>query len=123
MAKYLGIKARIFVPSMLDAEAKVKITNEGAVVEVIEGTYDQTVVKTKLAAEQHPGGRGVLISDTALTAEDETAGWIVEGYQTMFDEIEEQVFTQTGKDNISHVFTPVGVGSLAQASSQRLLRV
>lgn len=115
MAKYLGIKARIFVPSMLDAEAKVKITNEGAVVEVIEGTYDQTVVKTKLAAEQHPGGRGVLISDTALTAEDETAGWIVEGYQTMFDEIEEQVFTQTGKDNISHVFTPVGVGSLAQA--------
>lgn len=115
MAKYLGIKARIFVPSMLDAEAKDKITSEGAVIEVIDGTYDQTVVKTKLAAEQHPGDKGVLISDTALTVEDETARWIVEGYQTMFDEIEEQILALTGEKKISHVVTPVGVGSLAQA--------
>ncbi|PVH80737.1 tryptophan synthase beta subunit-like PLP-dependent enzyme, partial [Cadophora sp. DSE1049] len=115
MAMYLGIKARIFVPSMLDAEAKEKITNEGAAVEVIDGTYDQTVVKTKLAAEQHPGSKGVLISDTALAVEDETARWIVEGYQTMFDEIEEQVLALTGENKISHMVTPVGVGSLAQA--------
>ncbi|KAH7350916.1 diaminopropionate ammonia-lyase family protein [Rhexocercosporidium sp. MPI-PUGE-AT-0058] len=115
MAKYLRIKARIYVPSMLDYEAKEKITQEGATVEVVNGTYDQTVFKTKLAAEQHADGRGVLISDTALDFEDETARWIVEGYQTMFDEIEEQVVELTGERKISHVFTPVGVGSLAQA--------
>ncbi|CZT41534.1 related to diaminopropionate ammonia-lyase [Rhynchosporium secalis] len=90
MAKYLGIKARIFVPSMLDFEAKEKITNEGAILEIFDGSYDQKVVKTKSLAESHPDGKGVLISDTALTVEDETAAWIVEGYQTMFDEIEEQ---------------------------------
>jgi diaminopropionate ammonia-lyase len=33
MAKYLGIRARIFVPSMLDEETKSKITREGAAVE------------------------------------------------------------------------------------------
>ncbi|CZS88058.1 hypothetical protein WAI453_000456 [Rhynchosporium graminicola] len=115
MAKYLGIKARIFVPSMLDFEAKEKITNEGANLEIFDGSYDQTVVKTKSLAESHPDGKGVLISDTALTVEDETAAWIVEGNQTMFDEIEEQVFVETGERNISHVFTPVGVGSLVQA--------
>ncbi|KAK0108388.1 hypothetical protein ONS95_003199 [Cadophora gregata] len=115
MAKYLGINARIFVPKMLDAETIGKITNEGAVVEVVDGTYDQTVVKTKLAAEQHSGGKGVLISDTALDFEDETARWIVEGYQTLLDEIEEQIFAFTGDVKISHVITPVGVGGLAQA--------
>ncbi|KAG4438688.1 hypothetical protein IFR05_005815 [Cadophora sp. M221] len=115
MAKYLGIKARIYVPSMLDSEAKDKITNEGAVIEVVDGPYDQTVVKTKLASEKHADGKGVLISDTALDIEDETARWIVEGYQTMFDEIEKQIVEQTGERKISHVLTPVGVGSLSQA--------
>lgn len=115
MAKYLGTKARIYVPAMLDYEAKNKIISEGAIVEVIDGSYDQTVVETKSAAERHQNGRGVLISDTALDEEDETARWIVEGYQTMFDEIEEQVAELTSESKITHVFTPVGVGSLAQA--------
>lgn len=79
MAKYLGIKARIFVPAMVDEEAKSKITNEGATVEVINGDYDQTVIDTKLAAEEHEGGKGLLISDTALEVDDEIPQWIVEG--------------------------------------------
>jgi diaminopropionate ammonia-lyase len=115
MAKYLGIKARIFVPSMLDEEAKSKIANEGATVEVFAGDYDQTVVATKAAAEKHLDGMGLLISDTALEIGDETAQWIVDGYQTMFDEIEEQVLEITRGDRLTHVITPVGVGSLAQA--------
>ncbi|CZR60502.1 related to diaminopropionate ammonia-lyase [Phialocephala subalpina] len=115
MANYLGIKARIFVPSWLDEEAKFKIRNEGAGVQAYDGDYDQTVLATKAAAEQHAEGKGVLISDTALTVDDETASSIVEGYQTMFDEIEEQVLEITGNNTVTHVVTPVGVGSLAQA--------
>jgi diaminopropionate ammonia-lyase len=79
MAKYLGIKARIFVPTMVDEEAKSKITSEGATVEVINGDYDKTVLDTKLAAEEHEGGKGLLISDTALEVDDEIPRWIVEG--------------------------------------------
>jgi diaminopropionate ammonia-lyase len=115
MARYLGVKAQIFVPSMLDEEAKNKIAGEGAHVEVFNGDYDQTVLATKSAAEKHPEGKGLLISDTALEYGDETAQWIVDGYQTMFDEIEEQVVKITGRHIVTHVLTPVGVGSLAQA--------
>ncbi|KAF8865093.1 tryptophan synthase beta subunit-like PLP-dependent enzyme [Acephala macrosclerotiorum] len=115
MASYLGIKARIFVPGWLDEEAKSKIRNEGAIVQAYDGDYDQTVLATKAAAEQHADGKGVLISDTALTVDEETANWIVEGYQTMFDEIEEQALAFTDMKTITHVVTPVGVGSLAQA--------
>ncbi|KAL2071374.1 hypothetical protein VTL71DRAFT_12609 [Oculimacula yallundae] len=122
MARYLGIAAKIYVPSMLDTEAKSKITSEGAEVIVFDGTYDQTVIETKRLAERHVEGKGVLISDTALDEHDETASWIVEGYQTMFDEIEEQVLTLTGERTITHVLTPVGVGSLAQAVTMHFQR-
>jgi diaminopropionate ammonia-lyase len=113
MAKYLGIRARIFIPSMVDEETKLKITSEGAAIEVVDGSYDQAVVVTKLACEKHDGGKGLLISDTALDVEDEIPQWIVEGYQTMFDEIEEQVREATGQQTITHVVGPVGAGSLA----------
>lgn len=115
MARYLGIKARIFVPSMLDQEAKSKIASEGAEVVVVDGDYDFSVLRTKEAAERHVDGKGVLISDTALDVHDETAKFIVDGYQTMFDEIEDQVPRVSGEAPITHVLTPVGVGSLAQA--------
>jgi len=116
MAKYLGIKATILVPSLVDEEAKSKITGEGAEVEVVDGDYDETVVATKLAAEKHEDGKGLLISDTALAPEDEIPKWIVDGYQTMFDEIEEQLLDITGDKKIDYVVTPVGAGSLAAAT-------
>lgn len=112
MAQYLGISAVIYVPAMVDAEARSKIAGEGAVVEVCEGDYDETVMHTKVVAREK---KGLLISDTALEEGDEVPGWIVEGYQTMFDEIERQVLECTGEGRINCVVTPVGVGSLAQA--------
>lgn len=115
MARYLGIPARIFVPKMLDAEAKTNIASEGATVEVFDGDYDQTVLGTKAVCDSYEGGRGLLISDTALTMGDEVANWIVDGYQTMLDEIEEQRRHFFDDDLITHVFTPVGVGSLSLA--------
>ncbi len=57
----------------------------------------------------------MLISDTALDVHDETAKFIVDGYQTMFDEIEDQVPRVAGEVPVTHVLTPVGVGGLAQA--------
>jgi len=47
-------------------------------------------------------------------AGDEIPQWIVDGYQTMFDEIDEQI-KDTTHESITHVLTPVGVGSLCQA--------
>jgi len=78
-----------------------------------DGSYDDAVLAAKAAAEVHEGGKGLLISDTALVEGDEVAGWIVEGYQTMFEEVEEQLL-ELGEE-VTHVVTPVGVGSLCQA--------
>jgi len=112
MASYLGISARIFIPKMCDEAVKRKIESEGAEVVIWDGSYDDAVLGTKEAATKHEGGKGLLISDTALVEGDEVAQWIVDGYQTMFDEIEEQAAEL--RDLITHVLTPVGVGSLCQ---------
>lgn len=123
MARYLGIQARIYVPSMLDLEAREKIEGEGAVVMRFQGDYDETVLGTKKACEEYPNGKGLLISDTALVKGDEVASWIVDGYQTMFDEIEEQVLSAAEGKAITHVISPVGVGSLSQAVVTHFSRV
>lgn len=114
MATYLGIKARIYVPLMVDASTRGAIAGEGATVEIWQGDYDQTVIAAKVAARSHPDGKGLLISDTALEIGEQVPQWIVEGYQTMFDEIDEQVKGITS-EKITHVVTPLGVGSLCQA--------
>jgi diaminopropionate ammonia-lyase len=117
MAGYLGVKAKIYVPLMVDQETIVKIESEGAHVEVVvwQGHYDQTVIATKGAAAKHPDGKGLLISDTALEIEEETPRWMVDGYQTLFEELDEQIAGITNK-NITHVLTPLGVGSLCSAT-------
>ena len=70
MAKYLGIKARIYVPLMVDDETIGNIASEGAEVVVWQGDYDQTVNGTKETAAKHPDGKGLLISDTALEVDE-----------------------------------------------------
>ncbi|KAG0651829.1 hypothetical protein D0Z07_1086 [Hyphodiscus hymeniophilus] len=117
MAGYLGIKAKIYVPLMVDQETIAKIESEGKHIEVIvwQGDYDQTVVSTKMAVTTHHDGKGLLISDMALDVEEETPKWVVDGYQTMFEEIDEQITAITEK-RITHVLTPLGVGSLCSAA-------
>jgi diaminopropionate ammonia-lyase len=124
MAVYLGIEARIYVPLMVDQETIAKIVSEGVGVQVIvwQGDYDGTVKATKAAAAEHPDGRGLLISDTALEAEEETPRWMVDGYQTLFEEIDEQISDITAK-SITHVLTPFGVGSLCSATCAHFRQV
>ncbi|TVY58799.1 Diaminopropionate ammonia-lyase [Lachnellula cervina] len=117
MAKYLGIKAKILVPKFVDRHVIANIRSEGSTVEVCNGDYDQTVLAAKRAAEDHPDGKGLLISDTSLKFGDETAQWIVDGYQTIFDEIEEQIVGISSGKDITHVIIPVGSGSLATAAA------
>lgn len=115
MAKYLGIGARIYVPAVCDDAVRTNIESEGAQVVVWDGDYDAAVLATKAGSERHEGGGGLLISDTALVAGEKVAGWIVDGYQTMFSEIEEQIEEMGVEGEVTHVLTPVGVGSLCSA--------
>jgi diaminopropionate ammonia-lyase len=61
MAKYLQIKAVIFVPDFMDEATQKKIEGEGAKVVVVDGDYDYSIAKAKEEADKG----GVLVMDVS----------------------------------------------------------
>jgi diaminopropionate ammonia-lyase len=58
---------------------------------------------------------GILVQDTAWTGYEDIPGWIVDGYGTLFAELDDQLRAE----GIAHpdlVVVPAGVGSLLQAA-------
>jgi diaminopropionate ammonia-lyase len=107
-ARLLGLSARVVVPAGVHPVAIAAIEGEGAAVTAVSGDYDEAVRQAaELAAE--PGS--LLVQDTAWPGYAEIPGWIVEGYSTLFAEVDEQL---AGRADL--LVVPVGVGSLAQAA-------
>lgn len=52
MAKYLGISAKVFVPSFMPVTTQERIRREGAEVLVVSGNYDDSVAAAKQEAEK-----------------------------------------------------------------------
>jgi diaminopropionate ammonia-lyase len=61
MAKYLRVKALIFVPSFMDEATQKKIEGEGATVVVVDGDYDQSISKAREEANKG----GMLVMDVS----------------------------------------------------------
>jgi diaminopropionate ammonia-lyase len=79
----------------------------------VPGSYDEAVVTARQWATAHPGA--ALVQDTAWPAYEQVPAWIVEGYSTLFAELDAQLETaRAGRPAL--VAVPVGVGSLAQAA-------
>ncbi|WP_209374205.1 diaminopropionate ammonia-lyase [Brevibacterium renqingii] len=112
-ARRAGRNARIFVPAgAVHPNATAAIRNEGAEVVEVAGSYDEVVAA---AAEYADGSGGVLVQDTAWDGYEEVPGWIVEGYSTLFREVDEQL-QDAGHRGADLVLVPTGVGSLLQAA-------
>jgi diaminopropionate ammonia-lyase len=111
-ARLRGHPAQIWVPGGVQPTAIDAIKAEGAVVTMVDGSYDQAVGAAAAAADELGG---LLIQDTAWDGYRQIPGWIVQGYATMFFEIDEQ-FAAYGAGSPHLVAVPVGVGSLAQAA-------
>lgn len=108
MAAHFGTTATVFVPAVMLRETAALIESEGADVRWVDGDYDATVqAAARFAAED--AGRA-LVQDTAWDGYEDVPGWIVDGYRTLLEEIDEAL----GKAP-DLVAVPVGVGSLAQA--------
>ena len=108
MAKWLGFKAYIFVPNDMVQARREAIQDEGAQVEVVNGTYDDAVAKSA----QITGENYLVISDTAWDDFERVPGWVVEGYGTIFQEVDEQLKNlQAQQPDL--VAVQMGVGSLA----------
>lgn len=112
MARLLGIRADIFVPSTVTSTAQRAIESEGATVHVLALPYDDVVAEAAAAAGADPDA--LHIQDTAWPGYHEVPQWIVDGYDTLCAEACEQL-TAAGVDRLDLVAVPVGVGSLAQA--------
>ncbi|MET1002221.1 MAG: diaminopropionate ammonia-lyase [Acidimicrobiia bacterium] len=107
MARLLGFEARVFVPSDMVAARIAGIESEGATVEIVDGAYDDAVSRSAKEAS----ARCLVISDTSWEGYTEPPKHVIEGYSTIFLEIED-----AGVSAPDVVMAPVGVGALAAAT-------
>lgn len=113
MARWLGFGARIFVPAGTARARITAIEGEGAQVHVVDGTYDDAVARS--AADV--GERCLVISDTSWPGYERVLRWVIEGYSTIFWEVQE-----SATRGFYLVVVPVGVGALAAATVRHYRR-
>ncbi len=111
MAALLGLEARIYVPADMVPARIAAIENEGATVIVIDGGYDDAVARSA----QDAGERCLVISDTSWPGYERVPAWVIEGYSTIFAEIDESL-DRDGRVQPDVVAVPIGVGALAAAA-------
>jgi diaminopropionate ammonia-lyase len=85
------------------------IEAEGAVVEVIDGSYDLAV---ETAAERGDE-RTVVVADTAWDGYEQVPTWISDGYSTIFWEVDDAL-AREGLPQPDLVLVQIGVGALAR---------
>lgn len=112
MAKLLGLPATVVVPRGVSAKAISLIREEGAAVEVLDASYDDTVRHAAEIAKVDDDA--LLVQDTSWPGYEQVPQWIVDGYATLFDEAADQA-AERGLD-IDLLVVPAGVGSLAHAA-------
>lgn len=99
-ARRLGCPAKIFVPALTVLARIEAIRSEGAEVHVVDGSYEDAVRLCDRESREH-GWQ--VISDVGYEGYMEIPKWVVEGYETLFLEYEDQrdqppdvVFVQSG---------------------------
>jgi diaminopropionate ammonia-lyase len=113
MARLLGLGSRILIPAH-SAQARIDaIAAEGALVDVVDGSYDDAVkLAASLADDEH-----VVISDTSWPGYEDVPGWVADGYSTIFAELAAQL---GGEPVPALVPIQIGVGALASAAVRAL---
>ncbi len=111
-AAKLGCPSVIYVHEGTSPARIQAIESYGAKVSIIEGTYDDAV--RRINADAKKNGWQV-IEDTAWEGYEDIPIRVMQGYTTMFVEIQEQLSGQ-GFIKPTHIFVQAGVGSLAAST-------
>ncbi len=111
VARMRGLGATILVPAGTVQARIDAIASEGAQVQVVEGSYDDAVRLSAQMADE----RRLVLSDTSWPGYEEVPSWVIEGYATIFHEVDEQAGAP-----VDMAFVPIGVGALAAAASRHL---
>ena len=86
VARMAGLASTILVPAGT-AQARIDaIAGEGAAVQVVDGSYDDAVRLSASMADE----RRLVLSDTSWPGYEEVPRWVIEGYATIFREVDEQ---------------------------------
>ena len=102
-AAMLGLPSHVFVPDLVSDQAIDAIRSEGATVTVVPDSYDAAVAEAAAYAVDDR----LLIQDSAWPGYEDVPQYVVDGYSTLFREIEAEP---------DLVVVPMGVGSIAQAA-------
>lgn len=115
MASLLGYAAHILVPEGT-ADARIAaIEGERAVVTVVDGTYDDAVAASAALASD----TALVVSDTSWDGYTQVPRWVIDGYTTIFAEVDEQLAARTdGTPPIDLVMVQMGVGALTAAAAE-----
>jgi diaminopropionate ammonia-lyase len=113
MARLLGLEAEIFVPTGTSLERIAAIRSEGASVTPVDGSYEAAV---RRSAEE-AGPRRLVISDTSWPGYERVPRDVIDGYETIFAEVEQQL-AAAGERWPDVVVVQIGVGALACAASR-----
>ena len=104
-ARLLGLPARVYLPKVVPDVVIDRISAEGARITTVDADYDGAVAAARSDADGAAGG--VLIQDTAWAGYEEIPSWIVDGYETMFAEIDAQL-SAAGVSAVELVSVQVG---------------
>jgi len=107
MARLLRLRCQIFVPAGTAPSRIRSIEREGARVDVVNGTYDDAIARSAEEASTMT----LVVSDTSWDGYTETPTNVINGYSTMFSEIDDQM----GHGQPSIVAFQAGVGAFAAA--------
>lgn len=111
MARLLGFQCHIFVPQGTVPARIHAIQNEGANLSVVDGDYDAAVARSA----QEASDRCLVISDTSWPGYDITPKRVIEGYGTIFHEVDQALRASSiGEPDV--VIVPVGVGAFMSAA-------
>ena len=110
VARMAGVGSTILVPAGTVPARIAAIESEGARVEVVDGTYDDAVRRSAELADD----RRLLLSDTSWPGYEDVPRRVIEGYATIFAEVDEQ----SGGTPVDLAVVPIGVGALAAAAAR-----
>ena len=117
VARWLGLAAEIYLPKGTAAARLRGIRSEGARVIEVDGTYDDTVAHAAAVTNDAK----LLIQDHGWPGYEEVPGWVAEGYQTIFLEIEAELARRSAPP-YDLVLLQIGVGTLASAAIRHFRR-
>lgn len=111
MARLLGFDCHVFVPRGM-TEARIQaIRQEGALVTVVDGSYDEAVARSA----QEAGPSCLVVSDTSWEGYEDIPARVIEGYATIFTEVDDAL-DASGIERPDVVVVPMGVGAFMAAA-------